>query len=145
MKEKLRFQIGSKYFFNEFKDYSSKDNDILIIMDSWKLSNTNVLNLKDKNGDDIFFYKDLDKENFIKDTLESNVPMKCGKFLIKEFCEYINFTIEDLKILETLFNKLDHKHQYEKKIYEFYIENNSFNLTKEQLKECYKIYKKRET
>ena len=142
MKEIARFTIGSKYFFGKFEDYKSKDNDILILMDNWKLEKTNVLNLKDKKGNDVFFYKNMPKEDFIKDTLDSNVPMRCGKFLVREFNEYIGFDIEDLKKLEKMFSQMDEKHLYEKLIYKYYIENNKFELDEKQLSEVYKNYQK---
>ena len=142
MKEKKHFIIGSKYFFGKFDDYVPKDNDILVIMDKWKIKNTNVLNLKDKKGNDVFFYKDMNKEDFIKDTLESGVPMRCGKFLIKEFNEYIGFTVDDLKKLDEMFQHMDEKHLYEKYIYECFIKNNNFELNSEQLSKTFDIYKK---
>ena len=141
MKEKIKFNIGSRYFFENLEGYVSKDKDILVIMDRWPIYKTKVLNLKDKEGNDIFFYKDMSKEDFIRDTISSNVPMRVGKFLIKEFNEYIGFTIEDLKRLESIFNKLDKKHEYEKYIYKYYIDNNSFSLSEKQLLKCYDIYK----
>jgi hypothetical protein len=55
--------------------------------------------------------------------------MVIGKFLIPEFNELINFTIDDLPRLEPLLNRLDDKHKYEKIIYDSYIENNAFVLT----------------
>ena len=144
MKEIARFKIGSRYFFENFDDYVLKDKDILVIMDNWKLTRTNVLNLKDKNGNDVFFYKDMNKDEFIKDTLESGVPMRCGKFLIKEFNEYIGFTIDDLKKLDEMFQKMDEKHIYEKYIYECFIKNDKFELNSEQLAKSFDIYKERE-
>jgi hypothetical protein len=68
--------------------------------------------------------------------------MKVGKFLIPEFVEYISFKIEELKQFEEIFDKLDDKHKYEKKIFEYYIQNNDFKLTNEQLKDVYEEYKK---
>ncbi len=142
MKELIRFPIGSKYFFKNMEGYTSKDNDILIIMDNWVLSKTNTLNLKDEKNNDIFFFKNLNKEEFINDTIKSRVTMRGGKFLIKEFNEYIGFTINDLKKLNNVFQKMDEKHLYEKYIYECYIINNKFELTDKQLNEAYRIYKK---
>ena len=140
MKEIARFKMGSSYFFSGFKEYKQKDNDILLIMDKWNLPKTNVLNLKDVNGDDVFFYKNMSKEDFIQDSIKSNVPMKCGKFLIKEFNEFINFTIDDLKKIEYMFHNMDEKHKYEEKIANYFIQNNSFELTDEQLKNCFVEY-----
>jgi hypothetical protein len=57
--------------------------------------------------------------------------------------EFIGFTIEDLKLFEEAFNHIDDKHSYEKKIYDSYIENEGFTLTKEQRDEAYQIYKEK--
>lgn len=143
MKEKISFKIGSRYFFENFDDFVLKDIDTLVIIDDWCVKRTNVLNLKDKNGNDIFFYRDMTKDEFIKNTIESKVPMRCGKFLIKEFNEYIGFTIEDLKKLETMFREMDEKHKYETYIYDCFIKNNNFELNEEQLLNAYNIYKEK--
>ncbi len=143
MKPILTYKIGSSYFFKNYEDYLQKDNDELCIMDSFPdFIKTNVLNMK-KDGDDVFFYRDMGKDEFLKETLESGVPMKVGKFLIPEFSEHLGVTIEDLKILESLFDSLDDKHSYEKIIYNAYLENGGFWLTKEQLDNAYSDYKKK--
>lgn len=134
----------SKYFrhFDNETDYIAKDIDELCIMDTFSPKETNVLNMKIK-GKDVFFYRNMDKNGFIKDTIESNVPMRVGKFLIPEFCEFIGFTVDDLKTFDAIFNKMDDKHKYEKIIYESYLENNDFTLTDEQRLKAYNEYKKR--
>ena len=143
MKPILTYKIGSSYFFKDYEDYCQKDNDELCIMDRFPdFIKTNVLNMK-KDGDDVFFYRDMGKDEFLKETLESGVPMKVGKFLIPEFSEHLGVTIEDLKILESLFDSLDDKHSYEKIIYNAYLENGGFWLTKEQLDNAYSDYKKK--
>ena len=141
MKELKRFKIGSQYFFDKFDDYETKDNDILIIMDKWVIKKTNILNLKDKEKNDVFFCKNMSKDEFIKYTLKENIPMQCGKFLIKEFNEYLGITIDDLKLLEDLIYNMDDRHIYEIYIYECYLNNNKFELTEEQLLNAYDIYK----
>ena len=40
MREIARFKIGSKYFFEHLDGYESKDNDVLILMDDWKIKNS---------------------------------------------------------------------------------------------------------
>ena len=77
----------------------------------------------------------------IKDALMSKSGMVIGKFLVLEFINELNMTIEDLKTLKPLIERLDEKHLYEKVIYDSYIQNNDFYLTQEQLDEAYKIYK----
>ncbi len=142
MKPIAQFKIGSSYFFDGFEDYIKKDYDEICIMDSFiAREKGNVLNLK-INGKDVFFYRNMPKEGFIRDTLSSNVSMRAGKFLIPEFNEFIGFTIDDLLILEDAFYKLDDKHQYERLIYQFYLENRDFTLTEQQRLAAYEEYKR---
>ena len=63
-----------------------------------------------------------------------------GKFLVKEFIDETKLTIEHLKRLQPLVEKLDDKHLYEKIIYDSYIINNDFYLTDQQLHLAYKEY-----
>lgn len=135
--------MGSSCFFNKFEDYVKKDDDEMHIMDSFALlkTSTNVLNMK-QEGKDVFFYRNISKEEHIKDILESGVNMRAGKFLVPEIVEYFHFTIDDLKQLESCFNNMDEKHKYEKIIYDSYIENQDFKLTDEQLLKAYNEYKR---
>lgn len=138
MKAIKKFIIGSNYFFSEYSDYKSKDIDILYIMDRL-FDNKRSFNTKIKNKD-IFLYPNFTKEEFISLDLNSNVPMRLGKYLIPKFAKYINLTIEDLKKLKVLVDNLDENHLYEKIIYESYIENSDFYLTKEQKNKAYVLY-----
>ena len=80
-------------------------------------------------------------EEYISYTLSKGPAMQVGKFLIPEFCREVEFTIEHLKQLEPVFERLDSKHAYEKVIYNAYVENNSFVLNNEQLEDAYLSYK----
>ena len=80
-------------------------------------------------------------QDYIDYALKSPFGMVIGKFLIPEICEELHFTIEHLKQLEPLINRLDDRHIYEKIIYDSYLENNAFYLTQEQRDLAYKIYK----
>jgi len=137
-----KFTIGSSVFFKDyFTEYVEKDQDELQIMDTF-LPKTNVLNLKDGKKD-VFFWRNMDKEGFITDTLSSNLPMRAGKFLVKEFTDYLGFTIDDLKRLGPMFERMDERHTYEKIIYESYVQNGDFYLTDEQRLRAFNEYKKR--
>ena len=141
MKEKYKFTIGSTVFFKDMDGYVQKDHDVLCIVDNFKF-NGNINSMHTMlAGDDLFIYRDMDKEGFIKDALDSNLPMRVGKFLCPEFSKYLEMTIEDLKRMESLMDNLDDKHKYEKDIYDAYIENGDFILTKDQLEKAYKTYK----
>ena len=93
---------------------------------------------------DIFLFRDMDKDGFIEDAIKSGVPMRAGKFLNKEFSQdHLNMTVQDLKTLDSVFKSMDGKHSYETVIYEAYIANNGFYLTKEQLDAAYAEYKRK--
>ena len=132
--------MGSSVFFSGFDDYQGHDVDYLYIADELTLSKENSIRIKIKN-DDAIIYRQLTKDEFIQDALDSELPMKVGKFLVPEFAEYIGLTIDDLQILKPVINKIDDKHKYEKTIYNAYIKNGDFVLTDSQLKRAYKIYK----
>lgn len=137
------FIIGSFAFFKNFSDYKSKDLDELCIMDEFIFKNTNIMNMKIKNTNkDIFLCRNMSKSEFLMDTITCDTPMRVGKFLVPDFINYINLTIDDLKSLESIFNKLDDKHKYEKIIFDAYIENNDFILTEQQLNKAFEVYKK---
>ena len=67
--------------------------------------------------------------------------MVIGKFLVPEFCNEIGFSIEDLRELVPLIEKLDKKHKYEEIIFNAYLENGAFILTDEQRAAAYKSYR----
>lgn len=133
-------KIASWVFFKNMPNYVSKDVDEMAIQDKWLPKGINVLNFK-KDKKDVFLWSPLTKEQFIEDTLNCKVPMRVGKFIVPEFCEYIGFEIKDYELLKPIFDKLDDKHKYEKVIMESYIKNNSFTLTEDQLNKAYEVYK----
>ena len=135
-----QFLVGSKYFFNKYEDFHSKDTDYLIIEQYPK-------NYKIKchtTGNNVCYFKwrKLSPKLFLYHAKYTTLPMEAGKFLVKEFANYIGLTIEQLKELETVFNNLDSKHTYLKVIYDSYIENKGFYLTEAQRLKAYKEYKK---
>ena len=134
------FRMGSSIFFASYPDYSSKDVDILAITDS-PLFGKPMMNMK-LNGEDVFFMGLEDKSVLIEKTLDSNVPMRVGKFLVPEFCEYIGFETSDYGKLNDMFGNLDEKHRYEIIIRDSYIENGGFFLTDEQRLRVYEEYKR---
>lgn len=140
MKPIKKFTVGSKAFFDGMQGYRPHDVDILCIMDVWNIENTNILNMK-LNGEDVFFTKNMSKEEFIQNAFEES-PMRIGKFMVPEFAEYIGFTIPDLKRLKPILNKMDDKHKYYVVIYNAYLKNNAFKLTKEQRQIAFDAYKK---
>lgn len=131
--------VGSTYFFNGIEGFVSKDVDNVELVDNPNdFKNYWQMNSK---GKCLFRWRRMSADEFVKITLQYGLPMSIGKFLVPEFNKEINFTIEHLKQLQPLVDKLDDRHLYEKIIYDAYIENNDFNLSEEQLKNAYNTYK----
>lgn len=132
--------IGSTYFFKDMEGFSSKDLDTLELVENPKYFKQSYQ--LSGHGRCIFKWKKMSPEEFIQISLSRNCPMEIGKFLVKEFCDEIGFTIDDLKKLKPLRDSLDDKHKYEGIIFDAYIENQGFSLTEEQLLNAYEEYKK---
>lgn len=133
-----RYLVGSQYFFKGFSDFAPKDLDELILEENPK--DYKIKMQITGKGKCLFKWRKLKPQQFIEYT---KLPMELGKFLVKEVCQEIGFTIEHLKKLKPIVDKLDEKHLYEKVIWESYIENNDFHLTNEQLSKAYDLYKEK--
>lgn len=132
--------VGSNVFFKDIKGFNSKDTDILELVDNpTEFKYLRQFRFKDKC---VFQWRNMPVNEFIDAELLMNVPMSVCKFLCPEFIKLKGLTIEQLKRLQPLVDKMDEKHMYLKTIYDSYIVNNDFILTDEQLNEAYKIYLK---
>lgn len=135
----MNILIGSKYFFSCYPDFKSKDIDELQIIDTNEFSQMRQIT---GQGRCLFQMKrHSSKEDYIEWANKSQLGMVIGKFLVPEFCQQIDFTVQDLPKIKVLINRLDDKHKYEEIIYNSYIENGSFTLTDEQRDRAYKSYK----
>jgi hypothetical protein len=133
-----KFTIGSQYFFSCYPDFKSKDLDELELVDTTDFQFMRQLTGR---GKCLFQLKQqANTEDYISYAL-TDTAMAVGKFLVPEFCEAINFKLEDLSRLQKLIDDLDPKHKYEQIIFESYLENCSFYLTEEQRLKAYKSYK----
>lgn len=134
-----KFFMGSQYFFSCYDDFDSKDVDEIEIIETSEFKYMRQLT---GQGKCLFqLRKQNIKDDYINYALQSNLGMVVGKFLIPDFCEAIDFSIDDLPRLKPLIDKLDDKHKYEEIIFDSYIENNSFTLTDKQRERAYKSYK----
>lgn len=133
--------VGSSAFFGGMKDFQSKDVDKLCVLNAFPFSDkTNVFHTQN-DKDDYILYRNMGKEGYIKDALDSGEPLRLGKFLVPEFVEYVGLKINDLKRLSPLVSKLDYAHEYERVIFQAYLENGRFELTSEQRELAYAKYK----
>ena len=140
-----QFQIGSRYFFKDFPDFKSKDNDILCLVDEMPKEGRKTYTICKDGIHATYMPISLTKEDHIRLILNIGQGLRIGHFLEKEWAEYIGFTVNELWILRPLVAKLDYKHLYFKDIYEAILENKSFDLTQEQLEKAYKTYKEART
>lgn len=130
--------VGSTYFFKDVKGFNSKDVDHVIIEKKPK-KYKRCYQISGK-GKCLFKWKQMSVDEYIDITLKSKLPMEAGKFLVKEVVDSIGMTIEDLKRLAPVFEKMDPKHTYLKIIYDSYIENGGFVLSDEQRMKAYEDY-----
>ena len=131
-----RFRVGSSYFFGE----QGTDIDEVEFEEEPRLYK-NVLQFRKKDRKRCLFkWRKMTPDEFVEYTLQSKLPMEVGKFLVPEVAEYLGFTIEHLKRLAPVVERLDEKHRYEKVIFDAYIQNGAFRLSSEQLEQAYKEY-----
>lgn len=140
MEDIIKFTVGSKAFFSSFDDFNPKDSDYLIITDNPPKGKKCQI-LKFSKNREYFVYKKMPKNEFIDSCIHSKLPMCIGMLLSPEVANYIGMTIDDLELLQNVIYHIDEKHSYEKLIYDYYIQNNGFYLTDEQLKAVYEEYK----
>lgn len=134
---KQRFRVGSSYFFGDL----GTDIDEVEFEDNPKLYKNVLQFRKTDKKRCLFKWRKMSADEFVEYTLNSKLPMEIGKFLVPEVAQYLGFTIEHLKRLEPVVKRLDPKHQYEKTIYDAYIQNNGYWLTAEQRQQAYMEYK----
>lgn len=142
---KLRFKIGSQAFFSNYAEFEPSDLDEVEFTTEPKLFK-NFLQIRAKDRSRcLFIWRKMSPDEFVDYALNSPLPMEAGKFLVPEVAEYLGFTIEHLKKLESVFERLDERHDYEKIIFRSYIENGSFTLTDEQRAEAFQAYRIKRT
>lgn len=112
--------VGSRYFFGSMDGFKSKNTDYVLLVDEPRgfeyVRQTS-------SSYCLFEWKRMKPISFVEYTLSRGPAMQLGKFLVPEFCDEIGFTLNHLKMLEPLVEKLDAKRQYEKVIYDAYLAN----------------------
>lgn len=134
------FLVGSKYFFSCYEDFVPHDIDEVELLD-----NPDFQHMRQITGRGHCYFQ-LRRYKTAQDYIDWAVKCRCGmtigKFLVPEFAAEIGLSIEDLKQLLPLIERLDERHTYEKIIYDAYLINNAFILTNEQRLAAYQDYKR---
>lgn len=131
--------IGSRAFFSNCPNFNSKDIDYLILVN--KGNDFQFVRQLSFPHQCIFEFVRRPKQEMIDYALQHGAAMQVGKFLVKEFAEEIGLTIDDLKQLQPLVDKLDSKHAYERIIFDFITENGSWDIPDEVRNAAYDVYR----
>lgn len=141
-KQKHRFKIGSRAFFEGMPDFSPSDTDEVEFEENPKLYK-NVLQFRARDKSRCLFkWRKMSADEFVEYTLHSKLPMEIGKFLVPEVAQYLGFTFNHLQRLAPVVDRLDDKHLYEKIIYDCYIMNGAWKLDEESRWRAYEVYLK---
>lgn len=141
MKDK-RILAGSRAFFDGLSGFVPKDTDYVDIVDNEGIDFLFYRRRQDEEGNDIFMYVRQSRKRFMRWAVKYLNPSGIGAFLLPAFCAEFDITIEDLKTLRPLRERLDPRHEYLGMIYDFYMENGSMTLTDEQHQAAFDEYKK---
>lgn len=130
--------VGSTYFFHSFPDFKSKD------IDQVRFVENVTFTVRQTSGPTscLFEWKVMTPDEYVEYHLRSKLSMSVGKWLVKGVCKQVGFTLEHLEKLRPVFERIDSRHTYEKIIFDYIIQNQSWELTQEQLEEAYEEYKR---
>ncbi len=131
--------VGSRAFFSKCPNFHSKDTDYLVLVE--KGDGFQFVRQISMAKSCIFEFVRKPKQELIDYALHHGAPMQVGKFLVKEVAKELGLTVDDLKQLKPLINKLDAKHEYERIIFDYITENGSWDISEEVRDAAYEAYK----
>lgn len=135
-----RYKVGSRAFFEGMPNFNPKDTDEVEFIDEPTMFKT-FMQMRKKDGTRCLFkWRKMTPDEFIDYALNSRTPMEAGKFLVPEVADDLGITMEHLKKLAPVFERMDTRHQYEQIIFEAYLENGGMWLTDEQRRKAFEVY-----
>lgn len=133
------FLTGSKAFFSDYKDFQPHDTDVV----KFNPNQNHAITYIEKIGHTTFVWKYNKAQDIIDYLLNKyKFPNACNMLLIPDIIKEVGMTFDKLPQLKPLIDKLDDRHKYIEVIYNAYLENGKFELTKEQLDSAYEEYKR---
>ena len=96
--------VGSSVFFNEIEGFQPKDRDYVILVE--KPVGYDFVRQTSSGKECLFEWRRMLPAQFVEYSLHRGPAMQIGKFLVPEFVQEIGFTIEHLKKLKPLAEKL---------------------------------------
>lgn len=133
-----RTYTGSRAFFEGMEGFKPYDTDYV----SFASLGTELCHRKFGKESEFIWDEGLGKDgifNYLKErpTLYNAFCV----FLVPNVIEYLDVTIDDLKVYEPYIAQMDYRHQYLHTICQCYIKNGKFMLTQEQRAEAFEKYK----
>lgn len=132
--------IGSRAFFEDMPDFAPKDTDTLV----WVADPKGFTHYRQTaiSGQHIIEWRAMPKDELLAHAMREKADgLEFGKFIVPEFADLVELTIDDLKRLRDHYaDRIDANHRYQLVICEAYIANNAFMLTDEQREKTYAIY-----
>ena len=135
-----RFKVGSRAFFEGMPGFEPNDLDEVEFEDEPVLYRDKMQFRKKDGTRCLFKWRRMSADEFVEHALRSDLPMEAGKFLVPEVAEYLGITMDHLKKLGPVFERMDDRHAYERSIFEAYVKNNAFELTEYQKAYSYGLY-----
>ena len=133
-----RTYTGSRAFFEGMEGFKPYDTDYV----SFASLGTELCHRKFGKESEFIWNEGLGKDgifNYLKE--RPALYNAFCVFLVPNVIEYLDVTIDDLKVYEPYIAQADYKHQYLHVICEYYIANDAFWLTEQQRKMAYDVYK----
>lgn len=134
--------IGSRAFFDGMPEFAPKDTDTLV----WVSDPKGFTNYRQTaiSGQHIIEWRAMPKDELLAYAMREKADgLEFGKFIVPEFADLVELTIDDLKRLRDHYaDRIDANHRYQLVICDAYLDNGAFALTDEQRETAYQAYLK---
>lgn len=132
--------IGSRAFFEDMPEFAPKDTDTLV----WVSDPKGFTHYRQTaiSGQHIIEWRAMPKDELLAYAMREKADgLEFGKFIVPEFADLVELTIDDLKRLRDHYaDRIDANHCYQLVICDAYLDNGAFTLTDEQRETAYQAY-----
>lgn len=133
---------GSRAFFDGMEGFTPHDTDAIQIVSERDVNFLFRRSMYDHKDDcDTFYCVRQPKEQYLRWAARFASGSTLGQFLTPDFCQEFGITVDDLKQLQPMVERLDKRHKYIAIIYNAYIDNGSMTMTDKQRYAAFEEYK----
>ena len=134
---------GSRAFFEGLDGFVPHDTDAIQFVGEQDVNFLFRRKMYDRtDGCDTFYCVRRPKTQYLKWAEKFASGNTIGQFLTPAFCKEFGITLEDIKSLRPMLERLDKRHKYLAIIYDAYMTNGSMTITEEQRQKAFEEYKK---